>query len=481
MYFNSGKSLMIDFVDFVLVILKKIWIVIIVAIFVAGVVFGEKYYSGLKIFKTSIGKNVLDVSVKLPEETNTTYDERILNVNRAADLIDSISAINTQIENQRKYVSESVFMEIDPENEAMTTVNLLIEVDGNLANGIDLALASSYKQYLLSGVYLSDLSKDLGVNQGYLTELVKVDYDTSHVLINTSENKDNVGVVSISVIGPSDELTNRIMDSIIDGTNSICYDFKKSIVEHSISFSSRTSSYIVDSSTRDKQINVTNRFESLQTQINNYNKSLDEVATKLGVSKSVLYSYFSYNDSNFVKSTFSYRSIIKFAVIGFIIGALFVVLLFFIKYAFSAKFSNQSVFFCRFNSVTKIGVEKPSIKRNKYTKFIDVISGDDNKLTIDKNHNLISANIKNLCAGMNKIMITGTAEFDKTLQLINSLGVAADVKASFFDDPTSLELASNYDGVIIVEQRNYSDCRLVNEEINLIQNSGVKLIGAIII
>lgn len=481
MYINTQKPLTIDFVDFLWFILKKIWIVMLAGVIVSCAIFGEKYISSYKNYEISSQNDVLDITVKLPGETDAQYSDRILNVNRAKDLINCIDAYNLQIDKQRTFVSDSVFMQINSEEEALTTANLVVEVDGNAKNGSTIALLSSYKQYILSGEYLTELSEELGINQGYLTELISVDYDSSYVVVSTSMDSDNIGVLTISVIGPDIELTDRIMDSIIDGTNAICKGFNDSIVKHSISYSISNNSYIVDSSTRDKQINVINRFESLQLQVINYGKSLDDVAAKLGVSKDILYSYYSYNNLNSTKATFSLRALIKYAVIGFLIGALIVVLILFIKYTFSSKFSNQAIFFSRFNWVKKIAVDKPTNKRSKYSKLIDQNSGDDNRYTVEQNIGLISANTKNLSAGMNRVMITGTANFVNISRLVKAIGIKADVKASFFEDPASLELLSNYDGVIIVEQRNYSDCRLVDEEIKLIDNSGVKLIGAIII
>ena len=82
---------------------------------------------------------------------------------------------------------------------------------------------------------------------------------------------------------------------------------------------------------------------------------------------------------------------------------------------------------------------------------------------------------------MNKVLFTGTAETTKIEKLVKDLGLKFDVKASVFDDPGCLETISEYDGIIIVEQRNYSDCSLIAEELKLIENVNTKLIGAIVI
>ena len=90
-------------------------------------------------------------------------------------------------------------------------------------------------------------------------------------------------------------------------------------------------------------------------------------------------------------------------------------------------------------------------------------------------------NIKNITSGMNKVLVTGTADFSKIEGFVKSLGIKAVVKSSFFNEPQGLENIADYDGIIIIEQRNYSKCKLVEEEIKMIENAHAKLIGAVIL
>ena len=96
-------------------------------------------------------------------------------------------------------------------------------------------------------------------------------------------------------------------------------------------------------------------------------------------------------------------------------------------------------------------------------------------------HGTTNANIKNMISDMNKVMVTGTADHSKIDELVKRLGVDVDVMDSFFVDPSCLSFLSNYDGIIIVEQRDYSDLKLIDEELSLVNNTHAKLIGAIII
>ena len=50
-----------------------------------------------------------------------------------------------------------------------------------------------------------------------------------------------------------------------------------------------------------------------------------------------------------------------------------------------------------------------------------------------------------------------------------------------FSDLTVLPAASKYDGIVLIEKRGVSEKKMVKEQINLLKNSGTKIIGAIIL
>ncbi len=472
---NAQQPVEINLMDLLFVIIKKAGIIFLTGIVLAGAVFGYIVFSGAQ------DANVLDTSVKLEGESDVDYAQRTLNVNRASDLVSSIDALNAQVDNQRKYMTDSLLMQIDAENEAITTAQLVVTTDERQASGTGLTLASAYSQDILSGDYLTDLANELQTNQGYITELITAEYAPEEsVMVNESGENGSTGTVSIRVIGPTIEYTDRIMDLIIEEANVAYTEFNENVVPHSMTIVGRQSAYVVDSATRDLQYVAASRFEILQKQITTFDDSLKELAGTLGVAgKSSLYAYFSYDDDSVTKQSLS--SVLKFAFVGFAAGVILVVALIIVSYIFGNKFSTQASFFAKFPNLKKIGVVKPVSKRSAFTKAIECKMDDDTTLSDDDNNKLIVANLKNLTNGMNKILFTGTADADKIKSLVEKLGIKADVKKSIFDDPTGLESISEYDGVVIVEQRNHSEFKLVKKEIQLITNTDAKLIGAVVI
>lgn len=473
---NSQQPLDIDIKDLILVLFRRIGVAILVGISMAILLASYKYISNQN------DNNVLDISAKLDGESDVDFLERVSAVNRAEDIINSSNALTSQIEIQREYVANSVLMQLDFSNESVTTAQLVITIDDNLANGMDNALASSYAQDLIAGEYLSELSDELGTKQEYLKELIKVTYDTStSVVVNTDGTSESVGTINITVVGPTTEYTNLVMDCMLDEVNYLYGCLNETVVPHSVTIAGRQSYYMVDVNTRDLQYNAANRFEALQKQIETYEDSLDEVASDLGVSKGNLYAFFSFNDDSWMNSGTALGALLKYAAIGFALGVFVVMVITSVDYIFGKRFITQAKLFARFPRLNKIGVVKPICKRSSYIKFIDRKTGDDDKLSDENSTKLLAANIRNLLSGKNKVLFTGTAEISRIKELVKALCVDADVKESFFVDPSCLEDISKYDGVIIVEQRKHSDCNLIAEELNLIGNADTELIGAIVI
>jgi hypothetical protein len=478
---QKADQKIVDIRDLLYVILKKIGIIFLVSLIFAGVLGGYKFLSTRKVAETNVS-SILDASERLSGESDAKFSERQLDVNHANDLVNSIKALNRQIENNREYVSDSVLMQIDSEKEAFTCVNLIVNSNSEQTSGVDMALASTYRQYILSGDYLSPVSEDMGISQGYITELFSVNIDTSSVNVSDVDDNGSMRVVSVKVIGPSIEFTDRIMDIILESVESKCVELNRTLIPHTVTVTAKQSSYNVDYSTRDKQTSITYRFESLQQQITNYDKSLDIVAAKLGVSKTSIYSYFECDPDLFSPvATSPIKSVLKFALIGFVFGLVIVIFIISFIYIFGSKFSTQGKFFNIFNTLYKIGVVKPENRRSKFSSFIDRKTGDDNCMSTENSIKVLSANIKNLTSEFSKLLITGTAEVSKIEKLVKDLDINADVKANFFVDPKGLETISKYDAIVLVEQRNYSDCNLVAEELRLVENSRVKLIGVVII
>jgi hypothetical protein len=124
---------------------------------------------------------------------------------------------------------------------------------------------------------------------------------------------------------------------------------------------------------------------------------------------------------------------------------------------------------------------KPSGKRSGFASFIDVKTGDDTAIGKDDYLKLIGANYANITRSYGKILITGTCDPKAMGDAVKSLGLKGDLKPGIHKDPEVLKAVTDYDGIVLLEQRNVSLKKDIEGEISLIDNSGTEIIGAVIL
>ena len=482
----------INIKDLILVVMKKLGIMIIAGAILGGALFS---YKVIKRVKTN---DVLDATVKLSEsETDVQYELRVQNINRARVYVEMISNLNKQIDHQRTYIAESLYMQIDAENVYQSTAQITLTLENDDTNGVDAALFGAYDRDVKAGNYLDEYAKQIGTKPDYIKELITFTSSAAvNTIISTDTDVNRVGSMYISVFGPSREFCDDVMDLVINEINSVYGDLNGSVAKHSIALVGVQQFQKIDNTIRDGQISHTNTINTLQNQIASYNDQLDKVAKELGVSsKEEILSYFETHeevkvDAENLPSGTSERYIsrwsmikpgIKYGTVGFVGGAFLVAAYIVLNYIFSRRIKSQAQFFGLFTTVKKIGVMKPVGKRSKYISFIEVKSEDDSKLSPENVKKLISANYANLTKDYGKVLITGTADKKVMEEAYKSLKLKGDFRPDMFNNPEVLASVPEYDGIVLLEQRKVSLIKNVENEINLISNGGTPIIGAIII
>ena len=482
----------INIKDLVLVVLKKLVIMIIAGAILGGALFS---YKVIKRVKTN---DILDVSVKLSEsETDVQYELRVQNINRARVYVEMISNLSKQIDHQRTYIGESLYMQIDAENVYQSTAQITLTLENSDVNGVDSALFGAYDRDIKAGNYLDEYAKQIGTKPDYIKELISFSSTAANnTIINVDSDVDRVGSMYINIYGPSREFCDDVMNLVINEINTVYDVLNGSVAKHTISLVGVQQFQKIDNNIRDGQISHTNTINTLQNQIASYNDQLDKVAKELGVSsKEEILSYFETHeevkvDADNLPSGTSERYIsrwtmirpgIKFGAVGFVGGAFLVAAFIVLNYIFSRRIKSQAQFFGLFSSVKNIGVMKPLGKRSKYTTFIEVKSEDDSKQSSENVKKLISANYTNLTKDCPKVLITGTGDKKAMEEAYKALKIKGDFKPDMFNNPEVLAAVPNYDGIVLLEQRKVSLIKNVRNEISLISNAGTPIIGAIII
>lgn len=471
---NDGttQTTEIDIKDLLCFILKHIIVLVIVSAIFAGVGAGYSLYKQANTTPTS---NVLDISVKLPGESEEAYANRVANVERVISIKNNISAITRQVEIQNDYLSSSIYMQIDPLNTATTKTQLVISCD-NSNVGVLETLYNAYKEDITRGDYITDVADTLGYSVGATQELITLDFKTSE--LSSSDSLNQMGIMTICVVGESFEKTDLIMDAIIAEIETRSDDFMSSIASHSISFVGRQSSVGFDSIVRQKQLDSVTTLNTMQTQINNLNNNLDSIAKNLGLKDKT--SFYEPVTPLGVESSISIKNLLLYCILGFAAGIVLVGGALSYVYVLGKTILSQTQFFALFG-LEKIGVCKPLNRKSKFQIILDRWSNDDTSLSEDASRAIIEANFENMTRGVKRVLVTGTVDSDVVKESIKRLNIKADVKMDMFSDPSVIKTASEYDGIVLVEQRGVSQRKAINEQIRLLKNSGTIIIGAIVL
>lgn len=484
----------INIKDLIFVVLKKLGIMLIAGVILGGALFS---YKVMKRIKTN---DVLDPTTKLNDsETDVQYELRVQNINKARTYYEMISNVNKQIDHQRTYIADSIYMQIDAENVYQSTAQITLTLENNDTNGIDSALFGAYERDVKAGNYLDEYAKKIGTRPDYIKELVSFSSSgAGNTIITIDNDVDRVGSMYISVYGPSREFVDDVMDLVIKEVEREYTELNGTVAKHTICLVGVQQILKMDNGIRDGQISHTGSIDSLQRQITSYNEQLDKVAKELGLTdKEDILSYFEEHaevkvdvDSDGIPTGTSEQTIsrwsmikpgLKWGLIGGVAGAFLIAVFAVLQYIFGRRVLTQAQFFGLFPAVKKIGVVKPTGKRSKFDTFIDVKAEDDTKLSKENNLKLISANYSNLTKDCGKVLITGTGDSKAMSEAVKALNLKGDFKPDLFNNPDVLASVPDYDGIVLLEQRKVSLIKNVVNEIELINNGGTEIIGAIII
>ena len=477
---NGFQTIYIDIKDVFLYVLKNAFVILLIGVFIAGIFGGYGY---IKDINTSSDNDyslkVLDINNRLVGESDVEYDKRVQVVNRAQTIMVNIETMNSQCDNLRKYISDSLLMQLDPMSVSVSEAQFIIELNSNENAGLDDALIESYINDVMSGEYIYEIADKYGYEAGALQELLAASNTAYNSDLVIDNNSVPVRLLSIRVWGDSSELTEALLDGAINEIFEKYNDYNSVIANHTITEIGRQSYVTFVLTVRDTQLKTMTTYQTLQSQIDSNNKFLDDIAKQLGLSdRNSLY----VDASNSASGNSGFNGLsLKNLAIGFVFGVVLAMGAYICKYIFGSKIISQTHFAGVFNDCKVIGVLKPIGRRNTISTALDRISEDDIDLPDDKINALVSTNLKNISKGMNKVLFTGTINEDTAKRVVSELKYDCDVRVDVFNNPEILESLTDYDGVVLLEQRGVSEKKKVRKELDLLRNGVKSIIGAIII
>ena len=204
---NENDS-MLSLKDLLYALLRNLGIILIVAVLLGGVLFAYKI---TRTGGNSAASNVLNTGVQKDGESDVEYQLRVQKVGRARDLSNTITKINSQINHQRRYLSDSVYMQIDAENVYETKVQYVVALTDNATAGVDRALVNAYQNSVTSGTYLDEYAQKHDLKADYIKEVISFESAVSDSAIFSTDNGvSKAASFTVKIVGPSNEFTGDV-------------------------------------------------------------------------------------------------------------------------------------------------------------------------------------------------------------------------------------------------------------------------------
>lgn len=360
----------------------------------------------------------------------------------------NIEEYQKRLEQQQTYMEQSVLMQVDPYKKPTATADIFIKLDeaewNILPDNINLdptdSLIRLYTSNFLSTIDWKPIERLTGKDAIYLKELLSVGTDY------------NSNTFTVGIVYNDGEMAENILDIVISQIEERSKNTELS--KHSISVMNRSLSYAIDNTLANLQKSNTDALTNYTQAILDCRKHLEELEEPDAPSQ---------------------LGFLKYTLIGFIIGAFALSVLYGVLYILDGKLHNaaelQTQYGCRL-----IGVFPKPVKK-RFLRNIDnllIRIGEDlEALTDEEIYRFISLNIAAIAGQYKKILVTGTID---RLRLENIVAVIAPTLESITLTPSpnmnrnadTLNILADCDAVILIEERHISSVSEIHKELESI-------------
>jgi hypothetical protein len=264
-----------------------------------------------------------------------------------------------------------------------------------------------------------------------------------------------------------------IMDTIIDNLNSMTRGLSTSITTHTLTIMNQNTSATVDLGIADKQNKTNTDIDTLRNSLVQKEKELDEMKEPVMES---------------VSKMAAVKSGIKYAVLGGVLGAFMTVFFICVGFLMSDKVASSKELKNRFgvNILGVLGTERTKRGFDFVDRWLDKMEGVDVVTPEAVRYEVIAANIRNYAKEAESVLITGTADkavleeaAGKLRELLGGMEVTwgEDMRVT----ARTLELLSQYENVVLVEEKGLSTYTGVSQELDTIKNVGKTAVGCILV
>ena len=467
----------------------RFWIIsgIIFAVLISGM----HYVKGMKTYHAEVAQQKaaeeleeLTEEVEASSSTDFTKDE--------LQQIQDAKSIKKAMEKSRKYLKNSVLMNIDPYQEKALVMQYYIDSDysWNINQDIESdytsAVTAAYAEYVKSGAITSKIKKELGLDldEKYIEELISVDELEAEVKSNS--------ILSVQVVYTDEETLNEmatVVEACIEGQTSVISD---TVGSHTLKLLSENVVTQTDSELAAQQ-------SVAQTQLSNYRNQLNALTNVMSeeqlaelditVAADTLEEEEEADTEVVVQAPPTKPSYsIKYLILGFLVGVLLVVLWVCAKVIFSSTLQNSEELSDLYG-VRLLGCIRKEEKVSKVDEFLlNLKNRKRKKISREAAENILISNLELACRAENiqKIFLTGTEieHVDKAwitafTGKMQNVGIEVVYGENVCYSAVALRDAVEIGTAVLLEQSNQSIYDEISKELKMLKEQNVRILGGI--
>ena len=399
----------------------------------------------------------------------TSYENSVVpgqNNEEFAKILKQKEAERMRLATMVEYYSESPLMYINgfarPTVEIVYSIAITdVKTDELYIDPVD-AIVAAYT----IGLDVYDEFNKNGIDGRYAEELYTCDYDVDS---NT---------VQIIASGPDKEMAKQIADIVAGAVENKKDKITSEYREHSLKKVAEHYYEIIDQDLVKKQNSFIASIKTRKAEL----KNLEDEIAKLKIDSGLM------GDNVVSTKGFISKSIIKYFILGAILGVFIVVVWYCVIYVLKPILRTENDIINQYG-IPVIGVlpKKQPTKPLFIDKLLMKLEGRCDCQSAEETIKTASISISNTAnKGSRVVVITSMAEnkaFDKVAEKLNSMAteVTLILLRGGIDKANNVEELSKCDAVVLVEERDVSSLNKISEELRQIKLFDKKVLGAIIV
>ena len=429
-----------------------------------------------------------EASAKELEAYQTALDAYETDYLSYQTMIERTKALLTQ---KRAYLASSILMQLDPAHVGKASASVIVSVDEDARDLVTAGqLVDAYAAFCTEGADWEETAKSLETDPVYIRELVSTNPSVSTTAAYASvgdaasySGQAERDTLTVSVVHPDKETALALLDELLSQLEAENERLSGVVGGHSITAAERSSGYYADTAIGSRSENLLQELYMLSTN----EERLEAQLAKLKKPSAPR-----------AASGFSAKTLIRWAVIGFIGGLCLAVLALMVFLSIKGTVLSAAEMGSVFGIRRLALIPDEKLKSGPLDRLIAKLDLEQKNSGDKASRYLFAARAlltRNPCpAG---IVLTGSVKPEKLAKcaedlkkaIVDSIDAAADthhipeilVAAPLRDNPQNLTALHGADGVILVEEIERSPYSSIAEDYLLIRSSGTELLGSILL